>query len=212
MGRLVRRYIRAYKLVQGTDSAPITDNVASVIAHEIGRSVAIAGTAEGLKATMECYITSGVLNLVGVHSKVSVTSAKTQGGGYQYGVHIENEVLGTATHAGLFEGIRLEQYVEDTTTFASATVYSIHIANSISKQPSSYYFFRLSEDGVSYLDGIFLITKGASCTNMKYLFEFVYGAAIDMVTTVGTVTGEAGYLKVKCNAADRYIQLYSTPP
>jgi hypothetical protein len=212
MGRLVRRFIRANKLVQGTDALPITDNVASLIAHEIGRSVAIAGTAEGLKSTVECYITSGVLNMVAVHAKVSVTSAKTQGGGYQYGIHVENEVLGTATHAGLLEGMRIEQYVEDTTTFASATVFGIHIANSISKQPGSYSFIRMSEDGACYVDNVFVITKGASCTNIKYLFYISYGAAIDMVITTGTCTSAAGYLKIKCNTEDRYIQLYSTPP
>lgn len=206
MGRLVRRFIRAYKITQGTDSSPITVSVASLIAHEIGHNVAIAGTAEGLKATMECYITSGVLNLIGVHAKLSTTSGKTQGGGYQYGIYVENEVLGTAIHAGHFTGLRMELYVESGATFSSASVYCIHIANSIAANPARYYFMRCSENEASTVTACFQLVKGA-LASISYLFELVGVPAA--WNPNGTCSGVQGYLKVLVDNVDRYVQLYN---
>lgn len=199
------------EIAVGTPSVPIDQTVANSIEIGVVKSIKVAtGSETGIEAILQSAI-AGAQNLRGIRSKVSALTALALTG-YMYGVYVELEVLGTATMSGLYEGIRIEQYVESGTTFSSATVYPIHVANSISKQPSSYAFFRLSEDGASYVDDIFLITKGALCTDMKYLFDIVYGAAIGMLATVGACTGTAGYLKIKCNSDDRYIQLYSTPP
>jgi len=206
MGRFVRRFIRSYKITQGTDASPINVNAASVIAHEIGHNVKIAGSAEGLKATMECFITSGVLNLIGVHAKVSTTSAKSQGGGYQYGVYIEHEVLGTGIHTGHMTGLRMELYVESGATFSSASVYCIHIANSIAVNPTKYYFMRCSENAASTVTACFQLVKGA-LASINYLFELVGVPAA--WNPDGVCSGAQGYVKLFVDNVVRYAQLYN---
>jgi len=196
----------------GSEASPITlttTDLPGVLIHV--KSTATSGKLTGISGNVSAGNASGTLALTALHGRARVPTGITTSSAI-YGVHTELEALGTASVSGLFEGHRIEQYVESGTTFASATVYALHVANSISKQPGTYDFIRLSEDGSCYVDNIFTITKGASCTNMKYLFYFSFGAAIDMVATVGAVSGTAGYLKIKCNTLDRYIQLYSTPP
>jgi hypothetical protein len=190
MGRLVRRYIRTSHL-------------------EVSNYIAIAGTSEGMKSAVYTNLAAGILNLVGVHAKTSTPTGKNQGGGYQYGIYVENEVLGDAVHAGLFEGMRIEQYVESGTTFASATVYGLHIANSISKAPSSYSFIRMSEDGTVTVNAVFLITK-APAAQINYLLEVTGGS--NMWEAVGIPSGNGGWLKIRVPGQDRYIPLYTTPP
>jgi len=217
MGKLVRRSVKTDVLLVGrniqlgTWDSPKALGIASVKAIQAVHSVFIAGTSEAIFGGVKGSITSGNLNLIGLHGKTTVLTAKNIGTGYMYGAYIEQEVLGTGTIAGLMEGIRIEQYIESTTTLTGAIIYGIHIANYINKDTmTSYYFCRFSEDAASTVDAIFLITRGASCLNINYIFELSSGAAVNAWTTTGTLSTMAGYLKCKVNNLDRYIPLYSS--
>lgn len=199
------------KLELGNWDTPITQRIASQVGvYSVINATDLGGTVIGGYFGVRASVAlTG--DLRGARARATVLTGITLTGTL-YGLHIETEVLGTGVLTSLHEGIRIEQYVESGATISASGVYGIHIANSIASAPSSYYFMRMSENAASTVNAIFHIYRGASCVDMQYLFLISTGAAIGLGATVGACSGTAGYLKIKWNTSDRYIQLYSTSP
>lgn len=196
------------ELQLGTWASPLTQTEADqVVVSAVVNAIALGGDVHGGYFGVKGSVTA-TANLRGLRARVTINDGITITG-FTYGLHIETEVLGAGVAAGLFEGMRLEKYVESGADLTGATVYGIHIANSIASAPSSYSFMRMSENAASTVDSIFLIVKGASCLGMTYLFDVV-GQPPIFFTTVGTPSGDGGQIVVRMGGNVRYIKLWTT--
>lgn len=218
MGRLIRRFIRAYnltvknKLEAGTYASPLAVSEASLIALQMfHKTTAITGTSKGGRVGIQANNASGTLHIDGFNCVATVLTGITLGGNL-FGLRVETEVLGTGVVAAILEGIRVENYVESTATLSAATVYGIHITGSIAKDPSYYAFMRFDENDASTVDALIQFVKGAACLGLSYMFDLTSGAAVGAWATVGAPSGAGGYLKIRINGSDRYIALLTTSP
>jgi len=213
MGRLIRRFIRTYnltvknKIELGTSAVPITQSVAGqIVVSAVVNAIALGGTVVagyfGAKASV-----SLTGDIKGIRAGATINDGITVTGSL-YGIYVETEVLGTGIVTAYYEGIRIENYVESGADISAVAHYSIHIANSIGSQPSSYSFIRMTENAASTVRSVFYVGKGGACVDISYVFE------LDGVPSAWgssqTITGQAGFLKVRMGAADKYIALYDT--
>lgn len=216
MGRLIRRFIRAYnltvknKLEAGTYASPLAVSEASLIALQaFHKTTATSGTSKGGRVGVQANNASGTLNIDGFNCVATVLTGITLGGNI-FGLRVETEILGTAIVAGINEGIRVELYAESTVTISGATVYGIHITGSMGKDPSYYAFMRFDENDASTVDALIQFVKGAACLGLSNILDLTSGAAVGAWATVGIPSGNGGQLKISINGVARYIPLYTT--
>jgi len=214
MGKLVRRSVKTDVLLVGrniqlgTWDSPKALGIASVKAVQAVHSVFIAGTSEGGLFGVKGSITSGNLNIYGVHARATILTGKNLGTGLVRGVYIEVEALGTAITTGLFEGLDIETYVESGASIGDH--YGIYVKTySDIAGNREVYPLRLEHNGASIANAFIGVFNQTG--KMRYLL--VSSATAETWCGVtGTPSTIAGWLKVKLGGYDRWIALYSGAP
>lgn len=212
MGRLIRRFIKAYRLSVtrdirlGTWASPLTQIVASQIAFQAHISAnALAGTV--IAGFFGVQMSAGFTgDIRGLRVKTNVGTDLTLTG-TSYGIHIECEMSGGSTITSYFEGIHLVLYAASTATLNN--VYGIHMASYLEVAPAgSYWLMRLAETGpAATVYAVMRIDVGEQ--GCEYLFQ-LSSPATNAWTTGGAVGDQAGKLKIKVMGTDKYIALYSS--
>lgn len=210
MGRLVRRYIRGYRIEArrdvrvGTWSSKLTQAVAGQVLVEaavdaIALGGAVTGGYFGVNASVSFTGTPRALRArMAVATGITVT-------GSTYGFHLEQEILGTGVVTASWEGIRLEMYSEAGTT--APDMYGIFMSNYVAGTTGLLYFMRLQENVAAQMEAAFYI-RVVDMDNLFYLFPTVTTAWAQ----TGNPANQNGWIKVDLAGTIRYIRLYSTAP
>lgn len=106
-------------------------------------------------------------------------------------------------------------YPDDHASTIDGDMYAGWLLVQVGEEPAgSSTILRLeaSTKGIT-LNSVFdAVCAGLPQGNFDYMFKCHPATGVDAWAAGGTVTDVAGYLKIKVGDADRYIQLYGTPP